>query len=340
MPRANTSLPCLLMLAALLFARTTAAQMTIHVEGIPDRLAFPLEEGTNVVLTVMVEGGGIESVWLARSAGSRERLALAAAGGGRYQINLADPRVVDLLRSAAGGQFQILARSTAGQTVASVPIRYGMRHAALRAPRFSVLTRDQRHVLGDDGRSTGSWFAPEEVEAIEVWFDERVASPSVELLVGRERRPIVAPDGATSLALPLTAELRALWKQHDTLIVQHDPFVRGGRVALRAVPERLDFPGTSVTLIVQQFQARELPGSHGFVRVHLDDIAAWRTLLTLTTARPTILLDTAPARRGDVFPFAFGREQYRLTVERLVNRLFGNDFALLRIERLAPVRPK
>ena len=33
------------------------AQVSIRVDGVPDRLSFPLREGTNQILTVTINGG-------------------------------------------------------------------------------------------------------------------------------------------------------------------------------------------------------------------------------------------------------------------------------------------
>ena len=61
---------------------------TIKLEGVPDRLEFPIARGRNLVLTATVRGGVARSVWLARQSGDSGRVMLTAVDESIFQINL------------------------------------------------------------------------------------------------------------------------------------------------------------------------------------------------------------------------------------------------------------
>ncbi|MBN2491635.1 MAG: hypothetical protein JXQ29_12370 [Planctomycetes bacterium] len=99
---------------------------SIALEGVPSRLELPLPGGTNVLLTARIRGGPVRSVWLAREGHERARLLLTRVAEGEYQVNLADPAVAALLTvGGRAGSFRVFAEPAEGETVASVPVRFG-----------------------------------------------------------------------------------------------------------------------------------------------------------------------------------------------------------------------
>ncbi len=130
------------------------AETTIRLEGVPDRLSFPLPEWRNVVLTAIVQGDAAQAVWLATSADAAGRVMLKGGGEGRYQINLADPVVVALLRASEGRrQFRVFARTAGGETVASVAVRYGLSRERTRPAQLFFSLREEE--LAEDPVTAG-----------------------------------------------------------------------------------------------------------------------------------------------------------------------------------------
>jgi hypothetical protein len=90
---------------------------------------------------------------------------------------------------------------------------------------------------------------------------------------------------------------------------------------------------------VQQRATVAIPGSNGWLRVHIDDITMGATLLDVVTAdgRTLVLQQTVSER--DVVEFALAGERCALVVDRLVNRLVGEDHAELRVAPAANLKP-
>lgn len=112
--------------ALMTLTATARAQPSIHLDGIPDRLSFPLPDGSNVVLTATIKGGQADSVWLAISEDA-PRITLVKVDESQYAINLGAEEVCDLLKKRGPeGQFHIFAKTVDGTTVHSFAVRYTM----------------------------------------------------------------------------------------------------------------------------------------------------------------------------------------------------------------------
>jgi hypothetical protein len=99
------------------------AQPGIKLDGVPDRLTFPSRDQTNRYLTAEVVGGSPNAVWIALEDDSTKKVAFSPTGLGRFQINLADTRVGDLV--PADGQthaLRVIAEMKDGTVVTSAPI--------------------------------------------------------------------------------------------------------------------------------------------------------------------------------------------------------------------------
>jgi hypothetical protein len=84
-------------------------------------------------------------------------------------------------------------------------------------------------------------------------------------------------------------------------------------------------------LMVQQRQTKALPGSEGHLEVQLGDITRGSVRLTLQTMDGSKLVHAAAARPGDSLRFTWQGEDYWLSVQRLVNLLIGDDYAILTV---------
>ena len=204
------------------------ADPKLLVENIPSQLILPLPAGTNHVLTATVVGGGTLSVWLRVAEGPRSSggLPLREVGDNRFQINLADPAVLEVLRNhAAIGQFHIIADLDDGRRVQGIPIRY---------------------------------------------------------------------------------------------VVQ----ARSGRI---------DFPWNDAAFTVYQRSSANLPAGNGSLAVRLGDITAGEVVVTVESPPGTTIVGSQLMRAGEQVLLPLSEVTYVLILERLVNRLLGEDYAEFRI---------
>jgi len=100
------------------------------------------------------------------------------------------------------------------------------------------------------------------------------------------------------------------------------------RYTIEVVPKRLDFPWDRATMTICQRETKELPGSHGRLRVRLGDITAGQVLLTVHGPRDDVVIDTTSAQEGDALPLVLDEEGYVFVVDRLVNLVVGQDYGV------------
>lgn len=311
-------------------------------------------------------------MWLATAKDSPGRFRLEKVGDGRYQVNLADPVVAALARSAGGaGSLRVFAECEGGSVLESIPIRYGLakedepplrihivskgKRKALALRRIdslaSVLDREARgdrvgsferwlvDMKGEDPGPDG-WHRPREIDAIEVTCGARrqVEAQAGDVGVGLDATGDVQ-------VLKLDDALRAAWEKSGELTLTCPVGAHDVPIALHAVPTELDL---SAGLRLGQRRSADLPGSRGYLRVRIDDISGPRCPLTLTTAEGTTLIDDAILKEGDEARFDLGEHHYKLVVESLVNELIGDDYVRLvvrevpadEIARLASTRQR
>ena len=180
------------------------------------------------------------------------------------------------------------------------------------------------------------WFRPEDVERFEVRFSPSARQTVAEARVGEKAWPFVA-DGR-SRSLQLTPEIRAAWQQGETLVVS---FSQAGqdemRVALKAPPEKLDLGDSGPITVIQRY-SKPLPGSRGYLSLSIGDITAGQTLVTVRSGDGRALMDQRSMREGETATFEYNGAQYALSVQRMVNLLVGDDWAVLAVSA-GPVDP-
>jgi hypothetical protein len=124
-------------------------------------------------------------------------------------------------------------------------------------------------------RRTG-WFSPSQVQAVEVRFHPRADHVSARATVGEhewEFAPVES--GEPTRELVLTPAMREAWQRAGTLTVACSQAAAGDlRVLLKVPPAALDLPEGEAQFNVVQRHTRPVPGSKGYVLVHIGDITA------------------------------------------------------------------
>lgn len=344
----------------------TGADVTIQLSEIPGDLTFPLPEGKNAILTATVRGGEARSAWIAQRIDSRARYLLTAAGGGQYQVNLADRALSAILSAVEGDrQFHVFVETQTGAVVSSIAVRYTVSRPASQPPRIFVHAGGKRkeiirrlpeefledlamraHLSGTDlwifptilpgalapGASGEAYcFSPSEVESVEIEHHEDAHRPTAEIRAGERSWAFEAEPGRT-LSLKLTGEIREAWKTRGEVEVStSDDGSEETSIILRAVPTRLDLPEGRSEVTVVQRSSKEVPGSGGFLRIHVSDITAGQTLLSVVATDGRTIIEEQSLRAGEEARFQLGAAQYRLRVEELKNLLIGDDFAVISV---------
>lgn len=302
-----------LALAATPLAPTLAAPTSIELIELPERLTLPMPAGTNKLFAVRIEGKPA-AIWMATAADAPDarRLPLQPMGG-RYVFNLGDPRVDAVV--AGAGQFQIFATFADGRRAESLPVQFVA--ATPARAQLQLVTRDAR-ALGAGQR----WVQPGEIDRLDLTWTGAGPRKPVTLRLGEQTIPIEpGPDGRVER--PVDDALRAGWHAAGKLeVVDHASALLA---TIEAAPDRLATDEPAEFRVTQRRSA-EVPGSRGFLRLHLGDISGGKVELSLHTALGETIASTV-ARERTVVPFTLGARRYTLTLDRLVNVLVGDDHA-------------
>lgn len=304
-----------------------AAPPSVTVGDLPAALRLPMPAGANRPVTVKVSGEPAE-VWAAASATDPRRLPLVPAADG-WAFNLGDPRLAAAVEGAA--QFQVYARYADGRRAESLPIFF----EAVPASRPTVTL-----VRADGARDPVSfgarWVDPATVDRLEfAWRPVGPKGPAV-VKTGVTRVDVDAPPAGTTASLPIKGDLRAAWLKAGELEVTDEAGAWLG--ALRAIPAALDLPGEQARFTVVQRRSEDVPGTHGYVEVHLGDITGGQVAITLRAADGQVFATAQSAKVGDVVHFDLRGQRHVVVVEKLVNMLIGDDHAELTVRR-ADVAP-
>lgn len=315
----------LLGLAALV--ATLPCQLQVRLTGVPTDLILPVPAGHNVLITATVTGGAADVAWLARTKDATARVPLLPAGDGVFQLNLATTALDEVLRTPAdAGSLTVFVRGTDGTVAASVAIAYVLR-AGARRPSLVVHEEDRTRRI-ESGATT--WLSPRAVTRIDV--DLLVPTPTTDATarVGG-RRLTLATNEAGGARLEVTADVAEAWLRHGDLEIgaRTDPDAPVFR--LRARPERLYRDGTPVTFECAQRAVVSVAGTRDYLRVSLGDITGGRVRVRVYTAEGETLVNGQFLRQGEAATFTYESLHYTLTIDTLINSLFGQDYAKLRV---------
>ena len=100
------------------------------------------------------------------------------------------------------------------------------------------------------------------------------------------------------------------------------------RYTLAALPGELDFPWDKATVTLYQRSVRAIPGSRGQLFIQIGDITAGQVLVSVYGPENRPVLDMTSIRQGRALPVVVGQREYVLILDRLVNLLVGQDFAV------------
>ncbi len=304
----------------------------VRLTRIPDRIILPAAAGQNLILEVEVLGKP-SAVWLGSVATAVQRVPLTSAGGDRYQLNLRDRRVMSLLPADQDtGDLQVFAKRD-GKVVQSAQIAWVRTRPAAKITCV-VVGVDGKQQKCDQDREP--WLNPQRVERIEL---RGLDVPHA--------RVVGVADGATLPFARRAANKPFVLAMNDGLrasIYDAGDFgvdVQHGAVAwwfsFRVVPARLQ--PEEPTFTVMQRRRTKVPGSNDWLQVRIGDITAGQTMLTVTDALGHQVATQRSMGESDYVTIKLASGDYVLVIDRLVNRLIGDDHAVLRIVDKVQFRP-
>ena len=318
----------------------------ITVSSVPGRLVFPMEAGRNALLTVTVPAKNVRQVWLSPSRTFPGRVMLARTGANTYQVNLAEEIVHRVLQSSRGEKrFRIFAEDEKRNVYSSIAISYGL---AARRGGGKVVARAWTE--GKDGASTDvphwrrymcrrnrggsdqsapAWVSPGYTKRIGFYCD---ANHRAFFRSGQKKWPM-DPSGEDKSYFTLNAEAEKVVRQTRQARVDYvlDDSGRQGSVELKVVSAKLSLPKGWESLTVAEHGSATVPGSDGYLQIHVGNIGSHRTLLTMAGAdgRPFIRQTTVSQNSRKVF--RYDARAYVLEVTRLHQSIFGSDYVVLSI---------
>jgi hypothetical protein len=324
-------LACLPLLAA-----AAAAQSAVRLVTVPDQVRLPAAPGANLLLEVECATAP-EAIWLATEELARDSVPLQAAGSGRYQLNLADARVGALVPAGLRqGELFVFARA-GGRVAKSAAIVWSS--SALPAPALQCLLRS---VDGTSRPVSGHWpiwLDPQRCRAVEVLGDPARDGVPV-LRSGGFEAPLARADGHPAWRLvvaDLPDEVRTAGAFEIEVRGAAAPAV--GPFHFRLAPARLDLADGKAALLVDQRGSAAVPGSREWLWVRLGDITMGRVALEVTNAGGGTLVEKRHVHERDFVEFTLAEARYVLTIDKLVNRLVGQDCAELTVRPAAGFVP-
>src|SRR5262245_45118301 len=182
------------------------AQDNVRLVVVPDNLRLPATAGANLLLEVEVSGAP-DAIWLASDAAAQDRLPLQDVGQRRFQANLADARLFDLL-PAGRDQGSLFVFARFGTRTAQSPAIAWARDAKDDGKVRSIVRcrgKPARIALPDERL----WVDPSSLERIELQgASARQAAAKVRLahgalpLVRRAAEPVRWRGKPARIALP------------------------------------------------------------------------------------------------------------------------------------------
>lgn len=234
-------------------------------------------------------------------------------------------------RAAKWVRWPLMPRTFSAARSAALVISVLLAGARAQELECVVYATDQRIQVQ---RPRGQWFAPDHVQRIEVAVTGK-ARDQLEAWVGTRAWPFGADPHKDVQVLVVDDRLRDSWRAGGRLTIgfatQRES---GGELVLLAPPRRLALPDRHVQLDVMQRESAEVPGSDGYLRIHLDDITRGQVLLEVRGAEGATLVRRRSVRPGDRIDFDLGDAAYVVHVDRFVNHLFDEDSAILTISAL------
>jgi len=320
----------------------------VELVGVPTRLTFPMEAGSNVFLTARVALGNVRQVWLSPYPAFPGRVMLVRTGDDTYQINLAEEVVYRLLQANRKKRlFQVFAETEGRDILESLPIAYKLADAEEEAVAKGshadarVWTEGQEEAPPMGSRRgpymhraqfpDNVWLSPGYTRRI--WFSCDVSYRAF-LVSGEKEWPMKPVDGEKA-RLEVDADIANTIRRARTAKVAY--VLEGSRkravVELKVAPEQLDLPGEAGEITLAEYESGTVPGSEGYLIVSVGNIGGHRTLLSLRGADGRPFIRQTPVTLNSRKAFEYGKTRYVVEVKLLSQSVFGEDFAVLAIKK-------
>ena len=320
-------IPCRTLAALTALATILPSQTGIRLTRIPELVRLPAAPGTNLLLEAELDATTTD-IWLATDLSSRDRLALTPAGERRWQLNLADPRLATMLPAGRDGGELFVFATIAGTTHKSAAVAWARNQTHDQSIRCLVrsLAGTTTTVAGDGS----AWLDATKTERIEL---QGVTSRQAAVLArfGEQSRPLQRRGDAGGWAIELDAALREQLRAATTLEIEANLGAASTVFRFALVPPTLALAGDSTPLVIAQRNAAEVPGSNGWLRVHVDDITMGSTMLHVTSADGATVIAPQLLFARDHVELPLAEARYVLVIDKLVNLLLGEDRAELHV---------
>lgn len=320
---------------ACLLTTLLPTQAGVRLARVPELVRLPATAGSNLLLEVEADGGATD-VWLGTDLASRDRVVLTAAGERRWQLNLADPRVAAMLPAGRDGGELFVFATIGGATKQSAAIVWS--RATNQDGKVRCLVRPTAGPTTTVENGNFAWLDAAKLDRIELQGAAGRQSAAVARIDGLEL-PLQRRSEGDLWVLDGNAALRERLRDATTLEIE----ARLGAVSavfhFAVVPQKLELGTGDAKVVVPQRRRAAVPGSNGWLVVHVGDITMGGTLLHVTTADGQSVVAEQWLHERDFVELPLAGERYVLVVDDLVNLLVGDDRAELHVQPAAGFVP-
>ncbi|HEX6810860.1 MAG TPA: DUF5329 family protein [Planctomycetota bacterium] len=311
------------------------AQDNVRIVKVPDSLRLPAATGANLLVEVEVSSAP-DACWLATDAAAQDRLPLQDVGQRRFQANLADPRLFDLLPAGRDqGSLFVFARFGA-RTVQSPAIAWARNTRDDGKVRCIVRSRGKpaRTALPDERL----WLDASTLERLELQGAGARQSAAVLRLADVEL-PLVRRAEEQLWVLDVDARMRERLVAADVLELELRLGPTSTLFEFQCVPPRLDLQDPVTTFVVPQRKRKFLPGSRDWLQVRIDDITMGHVLMEIVAADGSVVVPEKLVQERDWFELELAGARYVLSLKKLENLLIGDDHAEFQLQDASTFRP-
>jgi hypothetical protein len=311
------------------------AQDNVRIVKVPDNLRLPATAGANLLLEVEASSTP-DAIWLASDAAAQDRLALQDVGQRRFQANLADARLFDLLPAGRDqGSLYVFARFQ-NRTAQSPAIAWARATKDDGKVRCLVRTHGKPTRTVEPGDRV--WLDPATIERIDLQGAAARQAAAMVRLADVEV-PLVHRAEDQLWVLDVDARMRERLMAAEAFEVELRLGPASTLFEFQCVPPRLALADPVTKFVVPQRKKRFVPGSRNWLEVRIDDITACHVLLELVAADGSIVVPEQLVHERDCFEFQLAGARYVLSVQKLVNLLIGDDYAELQVQAAATFHP-
>lgn len=319
--------------SACLLTTLLPTQAGVRLARVPETVQLPATAGSNLLLEVEADA---TEVWLGTDLASRDRVALTAAGERHWQLNLADPRVAAMLPAGRDGGELFVFATIGGAMKQSAAIVWC--RATTQDGKVRCLVRPTVGPSTTVENGNFAWLDAAKLDRIELQGAAGRQSAAVARIDGLEL-PLQRRSAGDLWVLDGNAALRERLRDATTLEIEARLGATSAVFHFAVVPQKLDLGTGDARLVVPQRRRAAVPGSNGWLVVHVGDITMGGTLLHVTTADGQSVVAEQWLHERDFVELPLAGERYVLVVDDLVNLLVGDDRAELHVQPAAGFVP-